>query len=118
MGIGFFKAILPRMDGCGGIARRMRAELAAHGLREDDALAWCRVMASASRGVCMAYFARRVFREVPGAVEDYEALPAAVQAYFEPCPTGYSLTPAGAQWIGKLSGRIAWEPMERKGGEG
>lgn len=112
MGIGFFKAVLPRMDGCGAIARRMRAELMAHGLREDDALAWCRVMASASRGVCLAYFARRVFREVVGAVEDWEALPEPVRVLVEPCKVGYVLTDLGNAWLGKLSGRGG------KGGEG
>ena len=109
-----FRNPLPRIDGAGPYARRVRIGLMDMGLNEAEARAWSRIMAAAMRGVCWPRMAALISAQesgVRGQASGPEIPPALEQAVTRSAD-GYRLTVWGMDWmvaIGQMRGK---EPEE------
>lgn len=102
-----FRSALPRIDGAGPYARKVRAALEAMGLSAEEARAWSRIIASASRGVCWPRMVDLILKAERVWVD---AMPEALRSLVENSPEGYKLTREGSEWLAEIG--------RPKGGEG
>ncbi len=81
---------LPRLDGEGKLCRRIRSALMWRGLPLAQARGWTRVFASAMRGVCPWWMAKKLLPE--------HTPYAPVAEFIVETPEGIRMSDAGWQW--------------------
>ena len=94
-----FRSALPRIDGAGPYARKVRAEMESMGLTPEEARAWSRVIASAARGVCWPRMAFLILKKEGLHIQ---GPPQALWTLVRWFPEGYKLTSAGSEWLAEI----------------